>query len=713
MKRFRISKRIWIKAFGTFAALLCMFVFLPSARADEARILITANPTELVDGGNVTFNFEINNYNADYPMTDVLISYNGTDYNVLDGLEIAPSSQMKNISLVLSVSASQLGKPIVFTVKWTRNGEPMSQDESITIQQAENPIISVTRTASKTNVKPGEQVVLTYTIKNTTKFDMTDITLIDENISDKPIYQNETLRASRTMSYDYTYTMGDESVTSTPLVTYTVNEKAKTFSSIDPLELTMVLVKLNLSVQEGTPTSSGVNFTLVVTNTGTQAINDITINDERENPVNEAPFSLEAGDSNTLSYLIVPLMTEPLRNVKFTLAGTDPFGEAYTLAPDDIYEVYPFVDSSQISVTIRAETVTPWTTESNKLTARIIITNHSSVELTDVSVYETTIGVINHFDLLPAGETTFDQEVTLGSPRNLSLTVKGYDPTGTNRELANCVMPVAYGTQTAAPATVTPAPSGGSMTIFSGISNGIAKILIVLGVLMVFSFIILIVLTAIERSRSPRRRDEEEEEYANNFFQNSEVPHRGYADYQDTPDPEEISYTKKMLAMKDEGQFGTVNSAPMRLPPPSQQRPADQTGTAAQRPPRVSEHVREQNPRQQVYESEPVREQQPPRPAPRVSEPIREQRPQTKADQVADRLVQTARSRYTEEQSSASYRPAGGEAKPYTPHPKQMAQAAAPRVFDYRKQPKKQAVQKSPVTRVKQNRKNYPDDEEQ
>ena len=683
-----IRKMTWIRILGALAVLLCLLVFMPSARAEEARILITANPTELVDSGNVTFTFEINNYNADYPMTDVLINYNGTDYNVLSGMEIAPSSQVKNIALTLGVSSSQLGKPIVFTVKWTRNGEPMSQDASITIQQAENPIISVTRTASKTNVKPGEQVIITYTIKNTTKFDMTDITLIDENISDKPIYQNETLRASRSMSIDFTYTMGDESVTSTPLVTYMVNEKAKTFSSIEPLELTMVLVKLNMDVQAGTPTSGGVSFTIVVSNTGTQAIKDITIKDERDNPVNEAPFSLEAGESTTLSFQVVPLMTEPLRNVKFSLAGTDPFGEAYTLAPEDEYEVYPFVDASQISVAVRAETVTPWTAESGKLSARIIITNHSSVELTDISISETTIGVIKNYDTLPAGETSFDQDVTLGSPRNLTITVKGYDPTGTNRELANCVMPVAYGTQTAAQAQATPAPSGGKMTIFSGISSGITKILIVLGVLMLLSFVILIAMTAMERARSPRRyEDDEDEDYASDFFQEKHDARRERI-YAETPDPEEVSYTKRMLAMKDEEQFGSVSGGPIALPPAKITKPPEQERPAS----KAAKH-----------------EQQPPM---RTYEPIREQKkPQPQADQVASRLVQTAQSRNIEAQSSASYRPAGTQPKPHAQQ-KQM-QASAPRVFDYRKQPKKQSVQKSPVTRVKQSRRSNMEDEEQ
>jgi uncharacterized repeat protein (TIGR01451 family) len=152
----------------------------------------------------------------------------------MEGQQVPPSGSVGDIVLSLDISESQLGSPIVFTVSWTRNGEPMSEDASITIQRAENPVIDVTRTADKENAKPGEEVVLTYTIKNDTKFDMTDITLIDENISDNPILQHDTLRASSSYSISYRYTMKDESVVSTPFVTYTVNGKTKTFSSIDP-----------------------------------------------------------------------------------------------------------------------------------------------------------------------------------------------------------------------------------------------------------------------------------------------------------------------------------------------------------------------------------------------------------------------------------------------------------------------------------------------
>ncbi|MEZ4628894.1 MAG: hypothetical protein R2912_12720, partial [Eubacteriales bacterium] len=425
-----------------------------------------------------------------------------------------------------------------------------------TIEQAENPIITVTRAVSKTNAKPGEQVIVTYTMKNTTKFDMTDVTLIDENISDEPIFLNETLRASRTMATDFTYTMGEESVVSAPVVTYTVNGKTKTYSSIDPLELTMVLVKLNMQITAGTPTISGVAFTFDISNTGTQTVKNITITDERANKINETPFSLEPGESTTLSYLVVPVMTEPLRNVQFTLSGTDPFSEEYMLAPDDIYEVYPFVDASQISVTVRAETITPWTAVSGKISARIIITNHSAVELTGITVAETTVGVLKNYDILPAGETSFDQEILLGSPRNLSITVKGFDPTGTNRELARCVMPVAYGTETAEPAPATPVPSGGKMSIFDGISNAITKVLIVLGVIMVLSLVVLVVLTAMEHSRAPRRFDDfdEPDDYDEERYNSKSRPTQTP---KQEPDSEEIVYTRRMLSLKEETQQGS------------------------------------------------------------------------------------------------------------------------------------------------------------
>lgn len=673
MKRSKRASAFFTRLIGAIFALVCVFSFLPVAHAEEARILITANPTELTDSGNVTFTFEINNYNADYPMTDILINYNGTDYDVLRGVVIAPSSQINNIALNLPVSQSQLGKPITFLFKWIRNGEPMTQTAQYTVAQAENPIITVLRTVDKTNAKPGDTIEITYTLKNETKYDMTNIMLIDENISDNAILELPKLLAGATyLPKPFKYVMGDESVTSTPLVTYTVNGRTKSFSSLDPLELTMVLIRLDLRVQAGTPTSAGVTFTLDVSNSGTQVISNIQIKDERGNLVNDTPFQLSPGESRSLSYSVVPLMTDPLRKVQFFLTGTDPFAGLYEIKPteSEFYEVYPFVDASQINVSVRAETITPWTQASGKVSARIIITNHSSVELTGITVSETMLGVVKNFDLLPAGDTTFDQEIQLGAPRNLTFTVKGYDPTGAYRELATCPMPIAYGTETAAPASPTPVQTdAGGIRIFSGISSGIATILIILGVLMVLSVIILVALTAMERSRAPRRFDDEEDDY----FDERTIHRTQQNAYHDKPDPEEIRYTQRMFSVT-EPEGPPMQQELIRLPAPPV-RPSDQPPVIFSAPPRPVEP-----------------EPQPP-----------------KADELAHRLVETARTRYTEAQSAAAYRPASDPTPPIAPPMGNTSNI--PRVFDYKKQPKTQRAEKPAVTRVKKSANSLEDDE--
>ena len=686
--------RIAKSAATVFAVVLCLILWMPSARADEINVTITATPTELEDTGTVSFAFDIANYNADYPLLDLTITYNGTIYDVTQGQEVPPSGTLKNIVLPLTIDASQLGKPLTFTLNWTRNGEPMTQDVTYTVQRAENPIIDITRTADKQNAKPGETVTLTYVVKNATKFDMTDITLIDENISDNAILQLNTLRASGTYSINYSYIMGEESVISTPFATYTVNGKTKTFTSADSLPLTMVLIQLNMNVTMGTPTINGVNFTFDIENTGSQTISSIQVTDERLNLVNEETFSLEPGESHTLSFLVVPLMTEPLRNVSFKLTGVDPFGETYALQTENPYEVYPFIDDTQISVTIAAETVTQWTAESGMVTARITIVNHSTVELTNVTVLETSIGVVKTYETLAAGETTFDQEIQLGSPKNLSFTVKGYDPTGTNRVLASCLMPVAYGTDTAVVPTITPIPDNGNMGLFNSLSNAITKILIVLGVLMVLSFVVLVVLTAMERSRTPRRMIGDEDDFDDDFdeyYAPHEEQRKRSHSYTDSPDPEELSYTKRMLSARDEGQAGVVNNGmePARLPPPPPPPQREPQPTVAEEPRIVSKPA-------------PVIYAEPPKPQP---------------EEAAERLITTARTRYTEEQSEAAYRPAGVVAKPpqtrTVPTVQPKPQVQAPRIFEYKKQPVRQPIQKNVVTRVEKRPNKYADDDDE
>lgn len=549
---------------GLIVLVLCLFMLTPTAFAEDVKVNVTADPTELSEAGIVNFSFEISN-NSPYELHNVTITYLGTVFDIMEQFSLPPigmGNSVSGIVLPLQVPDSQLGQPIVFTVGWLQGGEPFTKDVECTIARAANPVISITRTASAETAKQGDIITLTYELINDTKFDMSDIVLIDENLSDTPIFQKDVLKANASTSVTHQYRMGTESVVSSPVVTYVVNGKSKVFSSITPMTLTMMLVQLEMKVDMGVPTAAGVTFTLEVKNTGTQTIRDIQIADERGTPVNSAPFMLAAGDSGTYPFLVVPLMTEPIRKVTFQLNGTDPFGDPYTLESPASYEVYPFVDESQIRVSMRAETVTPWSSETGIVTARLILTNYSVVDLTNIVITESTIGVVKTADTLASGETSFDVELLIGSPRNLQFTVKANDPTGTVRELATTQMQVAYAEGTDLD-HATPEPSKNAGRAFAFLSTTISKILVVLGVLMVLAFIALVVLSVMDRGRSDRVRyddDDDDDELDRIFDEDHDV----------LPEDDEVSdveYFTKRIARVEQQQ--EQQSPPIQLPAPS------------------------------------------------------------------------------------------------------------------------------------------------
>jgi uncharacterized repeat protein (TIGR01451 family) len=542
---------------GTILCFLTLALFAPAAHAEEMKVNVTASPSELSDTGTVTFTFEIANYSV-YEMSDVVINILGTDHPVPLDQPIPPNGSALGINITVTVPESQLGTPIPITVTSVRSGEPIVQTLEALVNRAADPVITVTRTADKQTGKEGDVVTLTYKLANETKFDMTNISVIDENVSDSVIISQPLLRASQSISIESKYVLGTDSVVSAPIVTYTVNGKTKTFSAIDPLTLTVVLVKLNLNVDMGTPTAEGVTFTLEVKNTGNQDISNITVTDDKGTAVNASPFSLKTGETNTISYQVVPLMTEALRQVKFNLKGTDALGGEYTLASTGSYEVYPYVDDSQISVTMTAQTITPWDEKTGKINGRILITNHSLVELKNIQIYESG-NSIKTYDTLQPGETTFDQEFSLGSPRNLSFTLKGTDPTGSLRELGTCTLQVGYAQETeTGAATPIPQTSTNNTQAFSFLSTTISKILLGLGILMVLSFITLLVLSILERSKSGgaliRFDEEEDEDSLDDLFEPEPVDEWKQRE-------EELSYTQRIRAQQERRNGYTARNA--------------------------------------------------------------------------------------------------------------------------------------------------------
>lgn len=494
-------KGSWLAIVVAMTILLALVLPISSLAEEEIKVEVIADPVELSEGGPVLLTFEISNY-SDFELHEITIGLDNAIFTI-EGMEdcVIPPGGSATFPLQYEVPNSKIGRELLFQVSWLKYGEPHTEEVPVTIARAIEPVISIERTASNLYAKQGETITLTYKLVNQTKFDMTNITVIDEQISNNPIFRNHTLNAGGTITQSFVYTMGADSVVSAPIVTYDVNGKTKTFSAIDPITLAMVLVEINLKVEIGTPTAAGVPFTITATNAGNQNVSNIRITDELNNPVHSDAFSLAPGENKTFSYLVVPIPTEPIRNVAFRLTGTDALGAAYAPVYDQVYEVHPFVDDSQINVVLVPEILDPWSAQTGAVRVRVTIQNSSAVELTNAVLSETMLGELATYDMLSLGNTVYEQELIIGSPRNLTFSIKANDPTGTERLLTGVMLTVAYPTATDAPlptSEATPEPTGNTTSW----NSTLVTVFVIIGVIMLVAFLALIILAVMEHRKT-------------------------------------------------------------------------------------------------------------------------------------------------------------------------------------------------------------------
>ena len=493
-------KGLWLVT--ALLALLSLALAAPALAADEVGVVVTADPAELSESGPVLLTFEVSNH-SDFELHEITIGLDNAIFTI-EGMEdcVIPPGGSATFPLLYEVPDSRIGLELLFQVNWLQYGEPHTLEVPVTIARAIEPVISIQRTVSSAYAKQGDTITLTYELSNDTKFDMTNITVIDEQISDNPIFRNHTLNAGGTLTQSFVYTMGTEDVVSAPIVTYEVNGKTKTFSAIDPVTLSMVNVQIDLRVEMGTPTAAGVPFTITAVNNGNQTVNEIQITDELSNPVHGDPFSLSPGEERTLSYLVVPVATEPVRNVAFRLTGEDALGGKYEPTYETTYEVHPFVDDSQLDVVLLPEILEPWTAQTGAVRVRVTIRNGSAVELTDAVLMESTLGDLATYERLAAGDTIFEESLVIGSPRNLTFSIKGTDPAGTERQLTSAMLTVAYPTVTETPLpspTPTIEQSGG---LVSGLNATLSTVLIGIGAILLLCFVALVVLAVLEHRKT-------------------------------------------------------------------------------------------------------------------------------------------------------------------------------------------------------------------
>jgi len=502
---YRSIRRISL-LFHLFMALMIVPV-MPVRAEEEVKVRVISEPAELSEAGDVLLTFEVSNY-SDFELHEIKIALDDQEF-LVEGMEncIIPPGGSATFPLIYSVPDAKIGLEQIFHVTWLRYGEPFIMEVPVTIMRAVEPVISIERTADSTFGKLGDTVTITYELSNDTKFDMTNITVIDEQISDNAIFRNHTLHAGGKITQSFVYTISEEAAVSAPIVTYDVNGKTKTFSAIEPLTISMAIVRLELKTDMGGAGAAGVPFEVSVTNSGNTTVSKIYVTDELSNPIAQ-PFDLEPKETANFSCLIVPVPTEPVRQVSFGLSATDVFGDTYTLVPADFYEVRPFVDASQITVTMMGETTIPWETQNGTVGVRISIENSSSVELKNAILSEATLGIIQTYDVLQAGTTVCEQMLTIGSPRNLTFALKATDPAGTERDLTGTMVAVAYPNNTPEPSP-TVEPTREPILVAGSFGDSLVKVFMIVGIVLLIAFLALIILSVLEYRRSGGFKNED------------------------------------------------------------------------------------------------------------------------------------------------------------------------------------------------------------
>lgn len=505
------------KTIAVILALALALLICPAAMA-VMDVQIATSPQVLTAPGYVTMTFRVTNTSAN-SMENISISgYGISGSNDLTPGPITPQQALQFSLRNIEVVAGMVGQPLQYTLAWTENGNAMSQNVSVSLgETAAAADMTGKAKASKASGSEGDKVTITYSLSNPSSTPMTNVILKDAIAGDKDIAGAATIAAGETKEFTYEYTLGSSNAESAATVNYQVNGESRSLT-LDKLTLSVLSIKLDTTVTQGETTPEGTPFTIVLKNNGNQSISKIQVTDEMGHKVNAEAFSLSAGKEKTLEYTVV---TESLRNVAFTITGTDEQEQPYENKTKS-YTVTPYIDPSTISISMLTSTVQPLS-DSGRITVKFVITNNSAVEMSDAVITETEYGVVEAVGALAVGDTSVEKELIIGAPRELEFTLTAADPSGAAHTYVSKLNADYVTLSTEPPAEATPVPETTQEPVqqAGAISDTLLTVLVVLAVLMAIAGVALLVLSVYEK-RSNRHGLLDEEDEEDSFLEDDE-----------------------------------------------------------------------------------------------------------------------------------------------------------------------------------------------
>ena len=313
---------------------------------------------------------------------------------------------------------------------------------TIMVERFFEPVMTISFEPDVLLAREGDQVQVTYTLTNDTKFDMTNITLQDAGLPQPTIMlEKNTLLAGEQMRVQAVFSMGSNDLNLSPAAQYTVRGVESRTAAPDTITVEYVRVELQMEIEKYPATADGTLFRITLTNAGSHPMTDIRLMDEIGTLIADG-ITLEAGASRTVSHTVPSAVSSGKpRYISFEATGTDCVGGSISVKSLSAYEILPYVDSEQVRLTLAVSLTssTPKEDGSNLLKLLFEIHNDSAVPITGAVVTEAEYfkSVVNEYPTLTTGATTFEKEfIVPAGTRSLTFVMTALDPSQTQYSTA-------------------------------------------------------------------------------------------------------------------------------------------------------------------------------------------------------------------------------------------------------------------------------------
>ena len=389
-----------------------------------------------------------NDSQTDYTMTDAVLSGGYADKEMeIDDTITVPAGGTREFHLYdVPVRDDQLNKETVYTLRWEETvatfdeetGEatlasfPRETSASFMIERFVVPRLSVDVIVDYERVRQNESFTVTYIITNATEYDMSRLKLSDTMQSHQSIDLPSTdIKAGETMRVPVTYQMGSNDMSFLPRVDYIARRRELSETREQAVTVQSVVVDLALSVQAYPATKEGTTFSITVTNNGSHTMTGIRIYDEINTPVEDA-FDLAPGQTVSRLFTVTPAVSSDyIRTVRFHVTARDTLGKQVRVDGTDSFDVVPYVESSNVRLSLIASLQTPYIDENGKLcvTVQFEIRNFGDVRIHSAVLKELGIfGEVKDFGELPRGVTYHSETYQIDNVSELSFRLDALDP---------------------------------------------------------------------------------------------------------------------------------------------------------------------------------------------------------------------------------------------------------------------------------------------